>query len=269
MTIGQPDDDGLARIELNDVSLRLRVFGDTVPSLKQSVVNKVFRRPFRGDREFWLFRDLDLSVEHGERLGVIGLNGAGKSTLLKIICGIYHPTRGRVSVRGRIAPLIELGAGFNPELSGLENIMLNGVLLGWPPDVMREKVGGILEFAELEDSAGMPLKYYSTGMLMRLAFAVASDVDPEVLLIDELFSGGDARFVDRARERMERLFDSSHVVVVVSHRLELIREMCTRVIWIDKGRIIEDGAADEVIDRYIGKLGLEKPTAKPAWSRER
>jgi ABC-type polysaccharide/polyol phosphate transport system ATPase subunit len=269
MTIGQPDDDGLARIELSDVSLRLRVFGDTVPSLKQSVVNRMFRRPFRGDREFWLYRNLNLAVEHGERLGIIGLNGAGKSTLLKIICGIYHPTRGRVSVRGRIAPLIELGAGFNPELSGLENIMLNGVLLGWPPDVMRAKIDGILEFAELEDSAGMPLKYYSTGMLMRLAFAVASDVDPEVLLIDELFSGGDARFVERARSRMERLFDSSHVVVVVSHRLQLIRELCTRVIWIDKGQVIEDGTPDEVIDGYIRKLGLEKPAEASAGSRDK
>jgi len=160
MTSDPSDDDGLARIELSDVSLRLRVFGDSVPSLKQSAVNRVFRRPFRGNREFWLFRDLNLSIEHGERVGIIGLNGAGKSTLLKIICGIYHPTSGRVVVRGRIAPLIELGAGFNPELSGLENIMLNGVLLGWPPDAMRSKIAGILEFAELEDSAGMPLKYY-------------------------------------------------------------------------------------------------------------
>lgn len=262
-------DDGLARIELRDVSLRLRVFGDSIPSLKQSLVNRMIRRAFPSDREFWLFRNFDLRVEHGERLGIIGLNGAGKSTLLKIICGIYHPTLGTVSVRGRIAPLIELGAGFNPELSGTENIMLNGVLLGWPPDVMRAKIDDILDFAELEDSAGMPLKYYSTGMQMRLAFSVASDVNPEVLVIDELFSGGDARFVERARSRMERLFDSSHIVVMVSHRLELIQEMCTRTIWIDKGKVVADGTPDEIIEQYTSHIGLERPSAASAWSRDR
>jgi ABC-type polysaccharide/polyol phosphate transport system ATPase subunit len=267
MTSEPSDDDGLARIELRNVSLRLRVFGDSVPSIKESAMNRLLRRRVRENREFWLYRDLDLRIDHGERVGIIGLNGAGKSTLLKIICGIYNPTLGKVSVRGRIAPLIELGAGFNPELSGLENIMLNGVLLGWPPDEMRAKVDGILEFAELKDSAGMPLKYYSTGMLMRLAFAVASDVDPEVLVIDELFAGGDARFVERARTRMEHLFDSSHIVVMVSHRLELVQAMCTRVVWIDKGQILEDGPTDEVIDHYTTRLGVENPTTTAAWTR--
>jgi ABC-type polysaccharide/polyol phosphate transport system ATPase subunit len=238
-----------ATIRLEQVGLRFRVYGHRFPSLKEALFNRLRRRE-RSDRELWLYHGLDLTVPSGCRLGVIGRNGAGKSTLLKMICGIYFPRLGRVSVQGRVAPLIELSAGLNPELSGEENVLLNGALLGFSRRQMLGKLDGILDFTQLRDQRHLPVKYYSNGMLMRLAFAVASDVEPEILLLDEVFSVGDAEFVLRARDRLNKLIDHSHIVIVVSHQLDLIQRMCNRVIWIDRGQVAADGAPDQVIAAY-------------------
>lgn len=237
-------------IELKDASLRFRKYGDRNPSLKQTVLNKIFRRTYSATSDFWIYHDLNLRIEHGERVGVIGPNGAGKSTLLKMISGIYYPSSGMVRVVGMIAPLIELGAGLNPELSGRENIFLMGALLGFSPKVMNAKIEHVLEFAGLAEFGQTPIKYYSTGMLLRLAFSIATDVDPEILLVDEVFAGGDVEFVKKATSRMHELMDASNIVVLVSHNLRLVRDMSNRVIWIDHGRIVQDGDPDEVCSEY-------------------
>lgn len=241
---------GGALIDLRDVTLRFRRYGDTRPTLKQTVLNRIFRRQFKTVSEFALYDGLSLTVGRGERLGVIGHNGAGKSTLLKMISGIYRPTRGVVRVRGRVAPLIELGAGFNPELSGVENIYLNGAVLGFSQAEMRAKVEGILEFAGLREFANTPVKYYSSGMTLRLAFSIATDVEPEVLLVDEIFAAGDQEFVAKARQRMQKLIDASHIMVFVSHSLPLVRELCNRVVWLDHGKVVRDGSPAEVVGAY-------------------
>jgi lipopolysaccharide transport system ATP-binding protein len=250
----QAPSQGQAQIRLENVALRFRLYNDRSPFLKQFIINKVFRRtPMKAKSEFWIYDGLNLTIEHGERLGIIGSNGAGKSTMLKMISGIYYPTSGTVRVCGRIAPLLELGAGFNPELSGVENIYLNGAFLGFSHREMATKVERILDFAELREFSQTPIKYYSSGMMLRLAFSVATDMVPEILLIDEIFSAGDASFVGRARARMKSLMDTSHIVVLVSHDLNLIKEMSQRVIWLKKGKVEMDGDPATVCEAYLNE----------------
>ncbi len=249
----EPSQDGPS-IRIDGVGLRFRSYGDSHPSMKQAFINAVLRRKYGQGSEFWLYRDLSLRIQKGCRLGIVGRNGAGKTTLLKMICGIYRPTYGSISVRGRMAPLIELGAGMIGELSGAENIMLNGALLGFSKREMRPKVERILDFAGLQEFREMPIKYYSSGMLMRLAFSVATDIDPEVLLIDEIFASGDADFIRKAKDRMDRLLESSHIVVLVSHQLELVEQLCNRALWIERGHINADGDPREVKERYLASL---------------
>lgn len=243
-------DDTQVCITLERIGLCFRKYGNALPSLKQTVLNSLFRRKYAKTEEFWLFKNVDLQIASGQRVGIIGANGAGKSTLLKIIAGIYHPTEGALRVRGRIAPLIELGAGINPELSGRENIYLMGALLGFSPQVMEDKVEAILDFSGVREFADTPMKYYSTGMLMRLVFSIATDVNPEILLIDEVFSAGDAEFVVKAMKRMEQLMQTSEIVILVSHDLGLVQRFSNRVIWVDKGTVKMDGDPAEVIEAY-------------------
>ncbi len=191
----------------------------------------------------------------------MGGNGAGKSTLLRLLARIYPPTSGRISVRGSVAPLIEMGAGFNPELSGADNIVFNGAMLGFTKSQMLEKVDGIYEFTGLREFADLPLKYYSSGMYMRLAFAIATEVHPDILLIDEALGVGDAAFVERAKARLRGLVERSKAVVIVSHDMESLREFCTRGLWVERGRVVADGPMDRVIDDY---LDATVPQAVPA-----
>lgn len=243
-----------ALIELRGVGVRFRSFNDPIPRLKHVFFNLLARHNRGGSSENWLYRDLNLSITHGTRLGIIGRNGAGKSTLLKLICGIYRPTLGRIRVRGRVAPLIELGAGMIPDLPGEDNIVLNGTLMGFSRAEMREKVDGILEFAGLNEYRTMPVKYYSSGMAVRLAFATATEVNPEILLLDELFASGDAEFIEKSRARMMTLIDRAHIMVLVSHSMDLIEQLCNRCIRIEHGKVVSDGSPNEVIRNYTSAV---------------
>ncbi|MFO0910737.1 MAG: ABC transporter ATP-binding protein [Isosphaeraceae bacterium] len=232
-------------------------YHDKQYSLKRAALDLVLRREDpRPATEFWALRDIDLAIFKGERVGIIGTNGAGKSTLLRLLARIYPPTSGTVQVSGRVAPLIEMGAGFNPELSGRDNILLNGAMLGINRREMESRIEGIHAFTGLKEFENLPLKYYSSGMYMRLAFAVATEVDPDVLLIDESLGVGDVAFMDRAKARIHSLLDRSHVVVVVSHDLKALRAMCNRCVWMKKGRVVFDGPIEETIARYLDDLGM-------------
>jgi ABC-type polysaccharide/polyol phosphate transport system ATPase subunit len=239
-------------VQLRDVSLRFVSYHDKQYSLKRAALNLLLRRvnPMPAS-DFWALRNVDLTMRKGDRIGIVGHNGAGKSTLLRLMAKIYPPTSGSLSIRGNVAPLIEMGAGFNPELSGLDNIMLNGAMLGFSRKLMEQKVNGIFEFTGLREFADLPLKYYSSGMYTRLAFAIATEVDPDILLIDESLSAGDAAFVEKAKARILGLLDRSNVVVVVSHDMNSLRELCTRGVWMSKGQVVDDGPMGEIIDRYL------------------
>jgi ABC-type polysaccharide/polyol phosphate transport system ATPase subunit len=239
-------------IELNAVSLRFVNYADKQYSLKRAALDLVLRRESAApSAEFWALREMTFQIGRGDRVGIVGGNGAGKSTLLRLLAKIYPPTSGQVSIRGSVAPLIEMGAGFNSELSGLDNILLNGALLGFSRTQMLGKVDQIHEFTGLREFADMPLKYYSSGMYMRLAFAIATEVNPDILLVDESLGVGDAAFQEKAKARIRTLLDRSQAVVLVSHDLKSLRELCTRGLWIQQGRLMDDGPVDLVIDRYL------------------
>jgi ABC-type polysaccharide/polyol phosphate transport system ATPase subunit len=247
------------QVELRDVSLRFVSYYDKQYSLKRAVLDLLLRRESpMPSSEFWALRNVNLRINRGERVGIIGSNGAGKSTLLRLLARIYPPTSGSLNVQGTVAPLIEMGAGFNSELSGTDNILLNGAMLGFSRREMESKVDGIYEFTGLREFADLPLKYYSSGMYMRLAFAIATEVDPEILLIDESLSAGDAAFVDKAKARIKGLLDRSNVVIIVSHDMWSLREMCTRGIWMREGQVEADGPIDEVVDRYLADTELAR-----------
>jgi ABC-type polysaccharide/polyol phosphate transport system ATPase subunit len=239
-------------IELRDASLRFINYADKQYSLKRAVLDLVLRRDAAASvSEFWALRDINLRIQHGERVGIVGSNGAGKSTLLRLLARIYTATTGTVDVRGNVAPLIEMGAGFNPELSGFDNILLNGAMLGFRRKEMLAKVDSIHEFTGLREFADLPLKYYSSGMYLRLAFAVATEIDPEILIIDEALGVGDAAFHDKAKDRILRLLDRSHAFILVSHDMKSLRQLCNRGLWLKQGRLVADGPINHVIDEYL------------------
>lgn len=250
-------------VELRGVSLRFVSYHDKQYSLKRAMLDLLLRRQGSQPQSgFWALRDIDLRIARGERVGIVGHNGAGKSTLLRMMARIYPPTSGTLSVRGSVAPLIEMGAGFNPELSGTDNILLNGAMLGFSRKQMLAKMDGIFEFTGLREFANLPLKYYSSGMYVRLAFAIATEVQPDILLIDESLGVGDAAFQDRARARIRSLLDRSNVVVIVSHDIEALRELCTRGIWMKQGQIVADGPMAQIADAYLAEA--HEATASPA-----
>lgn len=239
-------------VELSGVSLRFVSYSDKYYSLKRAFIDLFLQCEQPNQRStFWALTDINLRIEKGERVGILGPNGAGKSTLLRVLSRIYPPTTGRIAVNGRVAPLIDMGAGFNFELSGEDNIFLNGAMLGMSRNAMKERLDRIWDFSGLRDFADLPLKYYSSGMVSRLAFSVATEVQPDILLIDETLSPGDATFVDKAKERITGLIHQSNVVILVSHDMNSLRKMCTRGIWLDQGRIVGDGPIDDITDRYL------------------
>jgi len=253
----------LAEIVLERVSLRFRNVSNRAPSLKQTIVNRLQGKNYEvDDSPFWLYRDLDLHINHGERVGIIGPNGAGKSTLLKMICGVYRPTAGVIRVRGRLTPLLEMGAGFITELSGEENVVLSGAIQGYSRREILDRVDRIMEFAGLERFRDTPIKYYSSGMMSRLAFATATDLNPEILLVDEVLSAGDAEFVAKAQARMKGLMDAAHILLIVSHQTQIIQDLCQRVVWVDGGRVVADGHPPKIIASF--HLHYAKPPEQRA-----
>ena len=235
-------------VQAADVSLAYRLTRDRAGTMKEFAINVVKRQVKR--EEFWAVRDVSFSLSPGEVLGVIGPNGAGKSTLMKMVARVLPPTEGRIVVRGVVAPMIELGAGFNQEMSAYDNIVLYGTLLGRTPSQMRDRVDAISEWAELTEFIDVPIRSYSSGMMARLGFAVATDIEPDVLVVDEVLSVGDTAFQEKSKIRIKQLIDSGAAVLFVSHALETVKEMADRVLWLDHGRTVMVGDPDEVVDAY-------------------
>ena len=240
-------------IRLDSVSLWRRTQEEFSYDLKKTLLS-VVEGKYRQPAKKLVLDNIDLVVEKGEKIGIIGANGSGKSTLLKIISGILQPTTGTVRVRGQVAPLIELGAGFDPEISVMDNILLYGVLLGFSRAEMKAKAHSILEFAELEDYALVPVKGLSSGMMARLGFSIATDVQPDILILDEVLSVGDQSFKNKCKQRIERFWDDNATVLVVSHDLEFVKQSCQWGIFLNKGRIIFIGDADETVKYYVKQI---------------
>jgi ABC-type polysaccharide/polyol phosphate transport system ATPase subunit len=226
---------------------------EPITTLKERVI-RVFNRQQVGYREFKALDEVSLEIRGGECLGIIGRNGAGKSTLLKVISRILRPTSGRVWVRGSIAPLIELGAGFHAELTGRENVFLNGAMLGFSQTEMESKFDGIVDFAELSDFIDAPLRTYSSGMKMRLGFAIATDIEPDILIIDEILSVGDEAFQEKCLTRMEAFRQRGTTIIYVSHSMSSVEDLCDRVVWLKQGRIAREGRTDEIIEAYLSQV---------------
>jgi ABC-2 type transport system ATP-binding protein len=240
-------------IRLDQVSLSRRTQEEFSYDLKKTVLSLLegkYRRPARK----LVLDNLNISVGTGEKVGIIGANGSGKSTLLKLICGILQPTGGSVRVRGHVAPLIELGAGFDPEMTVMENIILYGVLLGFSRHEMLDRANSILDFAELQDYAQSPVKALSSGMNARLGFAIATDVQPDILILDEVLAVGDESFRQKCKKRMDQLWDGHATVLLVSHMLDDIQKSCDRVIWLDRGKIRHEGNPHETIVEYLSAI---------------
>src|ERR1700720_2249848 len=235
-------------IEFQNVVQRFRRIQERPDTLRE-VFAKIVRRR-QQLQVFEAVKQVSFVISKGETVGLIGRNGSGKSTILKIVAGVYAPSEGAVKVQGTIAPLIELGAGFHHELTGRENILLNGLLLGLTRRQIREREESIIEFAELGDFIDSPVKQYSSGMYMRLAFAVATEVDPDILIIDEILGVGDAGFQRKCFDRIEDFRRAGKTILLVSHAMDNIRKLCDRVILLHAGRLVEDGSPDRVIARY-------------------
>ena len=238
-------------IQLENISVRYRVPHERYRTLKEHAIRWLERRVQYDD--FLALRDVDLCIRSGEVVGIIGRNGAGKSTLLKVISRVLQPSRGRVRLRGRVAPLLEFGAGFHPELTGRENVFLNGAILGFSHAEMEKKFKHIIDFAELWDFIDAPLRTYSSGMVARLGFAIATDVDPDILLLDEVLSVGDVAFQQKSAERIQSFRAAGATILLVSHSMDTVQAMCDRAVWLDRGKVITDGNPEAVVQHYRGE----------------
>ena len=250
-------------IRLDDVSLIFRVRSQGRVSLKEYLLQGRFRRRQQRSREVRSLEHVNLTIDSGQRVGIVGHNGAGKSTLLKLLAGVYLPTHGRREVRGQISSLFDISLGFEQEASGWDNIMYRGYLQGETPRSISEKVQPIAEFSGLGEFLDMPVRYYSTGMMVRLAFAIATSIEPDVLLIDEVLSAGDMAFQIKARERMKELITKARVVVIVSHDTSSLAELCDRLLWLDHGHVRAEGPVDEVVAAYTHQFD-DKPQQQAA-----
>lgn len=235
-------------VRLEDIGVRYRVADERIHTFKEYMIRWLQRRVQH--RHFWALQEVNLTIARGETIGLIGHNGAGKSTLLKLVARVLRPTTGRIVVNGQVAPLLEFGAGFHPELTGRENIFLNGAILGFSHQEMEEKFNRIVDFAELWDFIDAPMRTYSSGMWARLGFAVATDIQPDILIIDEVLAVGDEAFQRKSAERMHEFRQRGATILFVSHNMATIEDMCHRAVWIDHGRINAVGAVDEVIRAY-------------------
>jgi ABC-2 type transport system ATP-binding protein len=244
--IVEPDHEIVVRLE--KVGVRYRVPSERIPTFKEYIIRILQRKV--SHRDFWALDDVSLHIKKGEVFGIIGDNGAGKSTLLKLVARVLKPTNGRVWVKGRVAPLLEFGAAFHQDLSGRENVFLNGALLGFTQKEMEEKFPRIVEFAGLGDFIDAPMRTYSSGMWARLGFAIATDVEPDILIVDEVLSVGDEAFQIKSYARMEQFRKQGATILFVSHSMDVINGMCQQVAWIDHGRLQMVGEAADVIKAY-------------------
>ena len=258
----------MAKIELNDVSITFNAHQQKRVSLKEYLVKGMFRKSVNPVLRVHALNGINLSVREGERIGVIGHNGAGKTTLLKTLAGVYPPTTGTRIVEGKVCSLFDITLGFEYEATGWENILYRSYLQGETPTTIRDKLDQIAAFTDLGDFLNIAVRNYSAGMMMRLAFSIATAVNPEVLLVDEVLSVGDLAFLQKARARMKELMNSARLMVMVAHDLGSILEMCTRVVWLEHGRVMADGAPGVVVEQYIqsvaAKTGVLPETVKAA-----
>lgn len=238
-------------VHLRDINLKFHVRKSGSTNIKKFIVQGLFRQAVNPYLEIHALRDINLDIAEGQRVGVIGHNGAGKSTLLRLLAGVYYPTSGKRDVRGKISSLMDIGLGIEPNASGWDNIAYRCYLQGDTPADVKAKRAEIADFCELGEYLDMPARYYSRGMYVRFAFAVATAVEPEILLLDEVFSAGDRAFQQKARLRMASLVDKARLMVFVSHDLASVEELCNRVIWMEKGAIIDDGKPSEILQKYV------------------
>lgn len=242
-----------AAVSVEHVSKKFRLYHERNQSLKSAIMRG--RRSVHDD--FWALHDVSFEVPEGATFGLIGSNGSGKSTLLKVLSKIYYPDEGQIRSNGKIAALLEVGTGFHPELSGRENIFLNGSILGMSKKAISKKLDDIIDFSGIEEFIDQPVKNYSSGMYVRLGFSVAIHVDPEILIVDEVLAVGDAEFQLKCQEKFSEFRKDGRTVVLVSHSMDLVRNMCNQVAWIDKGRLVEAGDANEVIQRYENSFNAQ------------
>ena len=235
-------------IRLEHVSMCFNMSREKMDSIKEYLIKMVKHQLFF--EEFWALKDVSLEIKKGEVFGLVGLNGAGKSTLLKVVAGVLKPTKGTVSLRGTVAPLIELGAGFDADLTARENVYMNGAVLGYNTAYMERHYRAIMDFSELWDFADVPVKNFSSGMYARLGFAIATLVKPEILIVDEILGVGDFKFQEKCQERIRELMSGGTTVLLVSHSNDTIRAFCDRAAWLDNGQVKEVGPADEVCGHY-------------------
>lgn len=235
-------------IEVNDVSMHFNLMVERVDSIKEYVIKLIKGKLLYND--FVALSHVSFDVKKGEVVGLVGLNGAGKSTLLKIIAGVLKPTEGKVITKGTIAPLIEVGAGFDPELTARENVYLNGAILGHDRKFMDSKFDEIIDFAELQNFVDVPVKNFSSGMYARLGFAIATMVQPDILIVDEVLSVGDYKFQEKCEDRIQAMLNTGVTVVLVSHDIDMIKKLCTKVVWLEHGNIKEIGQTLNICDKY-------------------
>lgn len=235
-------------VKAEHVSMKFNLSSEKFDSFKEYVIKSI-KRQVSYD-EFWALQDVSFEVKKGESLGLVGLNGSGKSTMLKTIAGVLKPTKGKVEVNGNIAPLIELGAGFDMDLTARENVYLNGALLGYNRTQMSEQYDDIVEFSELVEFMDVPVKNFSSGMVSRLAFAIATIGTPDILIVDEVLSVGDFHFQEKCADRIQRMRDSGTTILFVSHSLEQVKSICNRIVWLEKGHLKMFGDAEEICAIY-------------------
>lgn len=242
-------------IEIKDVSMKFNLGVERDFSMKQAFINFMTgkNKKKKKDNYFWALKNIDFHVDKGEVVGLIGSNGAGKSTLLKVVSGVMKPTKGKVEVYGNISPMIELGAGFDPELTARENIYLNGAILGYSKEFLDNKFEEIVEFSELKDFLEVPVKNFSSGMTAKLAFSIATIVDPEILIVDEILSVGDIKFQEKSKNKMMEMINGGTTVLYVSHSLESIKSLCNKVVWIEHGEVQMIGEPKKVCQAYYDK----------------
>jgi len=255
-----PETPGDVRIRLDNVCLCYRLAKQRIPSIKEYAIH--WMKGALAYEKLWALRDVDLTVREGETVGIVGRNGAGKSTLLKVISRVLKPSQGKIEVRGMVSPILELGTGFDHELTGLENIYLNALLLGRTRREIQEKLEEIVDFSGLGDFIRSPIRNYSSGMLARLGFSVATAWLPEILILDEILTVGDAAFTEKCEAKMRTFHDAGITILVVSHSEKVVRETCTRCVWLDAGQLRADGETGKVLDLYLH--GGHEPSERAA-----